>query len=68
MCHKDLQWAAASQPSARRSLDVASCRILARQFRDRVEARQARATALVSRSSTCPFDLHTLLSVPTAIL
>ncbi len=59
---------AASQPAALRSLDIAGCRILARQFRDRVEARQARAAALVGRSHMCPFDLHTLLPVPAAIL
>jgi hypothetical protein len=59
---------AASQPAGRRSLDIAGCRILARQFRDRVEARQARAAALVGRSRACPLDLHTLLPVPAAIL
>jgi hypothetical protein len=69
---------AASQPSAIRTLTIEGCRILARQFRDRVEARAARAAALVGRSGacpggtcpgrTCPFDLHTLLPVPVAIL
>jgi hypothetical protein len=59
---------AASQPVAQRSLDIAGCRILARQFRDRVEARQARAAALVGHSRACPFDLHTLLPIPAAIL
>jgi len=77
---------AVAQPLARRALDVAGCRILARQFRDRVGARQARAAALVGRGRTgvvcqagaapragaasqaCPFDLHTLLPVPDAIL
>jgi hypothetical protein len=59
---------AASQPSAIRSLTIEGCRILARQFRDRVEARAARAAALVGRSGACPFDLHTLLPVPVAIL
>ncbi len=59
---------AASQPAARRSLDIAGCRILARQFRDRAEARQARAAALVGHSGACPFDLHTLLPVPAVIL
>ncbi len=54
---------AVAQPPERRALDVAGCRILARQFRDRVEARQARAAA-----RACPFDLHTLLPVPDAIL
>ena len=59
---------AASQPGAIRSLTIAGCRILARQFRERVEDRAARATARVGRSRTCPFDLHTLLPVPGAIL
>jgi hypothetical protein len=59
---------AASQPVAQRSLDIEGCRILARQFRDRVEARQARAAALVGHSRAFPFDLHTLLPVPNSIL
>ncbi len=59
---------AASQPAARRNLTIEGCRILARQFRDRVEARQAQAAALVGRSRACPFDLHTLLPVPAALL
>jgi hypothetical protein len=57
-----------SQPAASRNLSVAGCRILARQFRERVEARQARAAALVGCSRACPFDLHTLLPVPAEIL
>jgi hypothetical protein len=44
------------------------CWILARQFRDRAEARQARAAALVGRSHACPFDLQALLPVPDTIL
>ncbi len=60
---------AVAQPLHRRALDVAGCRILARQFRDRAEARQARAAALVGAAPrACPFDLHTLLPVPDAIL
>lgn len=60
---------AVRQPLAGRTLDVAGCRILARQFRDRVEARQARAATLVGAASqACPFDLHTLLPVPGAVL
>ena len=69
-----------AQPLGLRTLDVAGCRILARQFRDRVEARQARAAALVGRGRVgavsqagaapwaCPFDLHTLLPVLDPIL
>ena len=59
---------AVSQPLHRRSLTVEGCRILARQFRQRVEARQARAAALVGVSRACPFDLHTLLPIPAALL
>ena len=58
---------AASQPGAIRSLTIDGCRILARQFRERVEDRAARAAARVGRSSACPFDLHTLLPVPAAV-
>ena len=59
---------AASQPPARRNLTIAGCRILARQFRERVERRQGRAAALVGQGQGCPFDLHALLPVPDAIL
>lgn len=59
---------AVSQPVHLRSLSIDGCRILARQFRERVDARQAKAAALVGRSRACPFDLHTLLPVPVAIL
>jgi hypothetical protein len=59
---------AASQPSAIRSLTIEGCRILARQFRDRVEARAGRAASRVGRSRACPFDLHSLLPVPAAVL
>jgi hypothetical protein len=55
---------AASQPAAIRSLTIEGCRILARQFRDRVEERAAR----VGCSRACPFDLHSLLPVPMTIL
>jgi hypothetical protein len=59
---------AVSQPASQRTLTIHGCRILARQFRERVEARQARAAALVGHSQGCPFDLQTLLPVPPAIL
>jgi hypothetical protein len=59
---------AVSQPASRRNLTVEGCRILARQFREKVELRQSRAAALVGQSLACPFDLHTLLPVPPAIL
>ena len=59
---------AASQPGAIRSLTIEGSRILARQFRERVEARAGQAASRVGRSRACPFDLHTLLPVPAAIL
>ena len=59
---------AVSQPARERKLTVEGCRILARQFRDRVEAHQAKAAMQVGVSRACPFDLHTLLPVPDAIL
>ena len=65
---EDIFHLAASQPSAIRSLTIEGCRILARQFRDRVEDRTARAATLIGRSRACLFDLHTLLPVPDAIL
>jgi hypothetical protein len=59
---------AVSPPTRARTLTVEGCRLLARQFRDRVEAHQARAAAQVGHSQACPFDLHTLLPVPDDIL
>jgi hypothetical protein len=65
---EDMFVRAVSQPASRRSLTVAGCRVLARQFRDRFEAHHACAAALVGRSLSCPFDLHVLLPVPATIL
>jgi hypothetical protein len=65
---EDIFVRAIAQPAARRNLTVAGCHILARQFRERVEARQARAAALLGHSQACPFDLHTLLPVPATVL
>jgi hypothetical protein len=65
---EDIFVRAVTQPANRRSLTVAGCRILARQFREKVAAHQARAAALVGHSLACPFDLHVLLPVPEAIL
>ena len=59
---------AVSQPASHRNLTVEGCRILARQFCERVEMRQARAAELVGQSFACPFDLHALLPVPESIL
>ena len=59
---------AVSQPPHRRTLTVEGCRILARQFRHRVEAHQGRVATLAGNGRACPFDLHTLLPVPDAVL
>jgi hypothetical protein len=68
MIEEDIFNMAATQPAADRNLTIAGCRILARQFRERVEHRHGRAFALVGRSQACPFDLHELLPVPDAVL
>jgi hypothetical protein len=65
---EDIFVRAVSQPVSRRTLTVESCRILVQQFRDKTEAHQARAAALVGRSVAYAFDLHTLLPVPATIL
>jgi hypothetical protein len=59
---------AVAQPLDRRSLDVRGCRLLARQFRERVEAREGRAAALIGNSLACPFDFQILCPIPEAIL
>jgi hypothetical protein len=53
---------------ARRGLSIEGCHILARQFRERIEARDAKAATLVGRSRACPFDPHVLLPIPPEIL
>lgn len=52
----------------RRGLSIEGCHILARQFRERIEARDAKAATLVGRSRACPFDLQVLLPIPAEIL
>jgi hypothetical protein len=52
----------------RRSLSLAGARILAEQLRSAAGRRHQRAVALVGRSRACPFDLHALLPVPSAVL
>jgi hypothetical protein len=47
---KDIFIRAVSQPANRRNLTVQEGRILARQFREKVEVRQARAAALVGQN------------------
>ena len=65
---EDIFLRAVSEPTRQRQLTVEGCRLLARQFRGRVEARQAHAVALVGHSVAFPFDLQALLPVPPAIL
>jgi hypothetical protein len=65
---EDVFLRAVAQPPETRRLTVAGCRILARQFRERVEIRQAKAMARVGHSRACPFDLQQLLPAPAAIL
>jgi hypothetical protein len=65
---EDVSNLAASQPPLLRSLSIDGCRLLARQLRDRLEARAAKSIRLSETSKACPFDLHKLLPVPEAIL
>ena len=65
---EDIFVRAVSQPAHHRNLTVEGCRILARQFRERVELRQAKAAALIGQAQHCPFDLHALLPVPETTL
>jgi hypothetical protein len=51
-----------------RSLSIAGARILAGQLREAAAHRHALATTQVGHSRACPFDLHTLLPVPDALL
>ncbi len=59
---------AAAQPPAQRRLTIAGCRLLARQFRERVAAHHAKAVGRVGHSRACPLDLHALLPVPATLL
>lgn len=65
---EDIFHLAISQPAEQRVLTIAGCRILARQFREKVEARQARSAAMLRTSRTCPFDLQVLLPIPPDVL
>lgn len=59
---------AVSRPPPLRLLDIEGCRILARQFSERVAARQARANARIGKSKACPFDLQTIIPIPENVL
>ena len=65
---EDVFTLAVATPPAERRLSVAGCRILARQFRARLEAHHALAVARVGHSLACPLDLHALLPVPDDVL
>jgi len=65
---EDIFHRAAIVPAAQRGLSIDGCHVLARQFRNVVDAHQARAAAQVGRGKNCPFDLHALLPVPEEIL
>jgi hypothetical protein len=54
--------------AARGGLSIEGCHILARQFRERIEARDEKAAGLIGQSRACPLDLNVLLPVPGDIL
>jgi hypothetical protein len=54
--------------AVRGGLLIEGCHILARPFRERIEARDAKAAALIGRGRACPFYLHVLLPIPPEIL
>ena len=59
---------AGSLSAPARSLSLAGARILAGQLREAAARRHALAITQVGHSRACPFDLHTLLPVPAAML
>jgi len=65
---EDMFHRAVAARGGRDGLSIEGCHILARQFRERIEARDAKAAALIGQSRACPFDLHVLLPVPADIL
>ena len=54
--------------SVHRDLSLTASRMLAGQLREAVERRHAVAVTRVGHSRACPFDLHTLVPVPSDIL
>jgi hypothetical protein len=54
--------------AARGALSIEGCHRLARQFRTRIAAHDAKAAALIGHSLACPFDLHVLLPIPAETL
>jgi hypothetical protein len=65
---EDIFHRAVAARGGRDGLSIDGCHMLAGQFRQRIEARDARATALVGQSRACPLDLHVLLPIPEEIL
>ncbi len=57
-----------SQPPAVRGVSVEYCRAQARQFVERIQAREARAAERAGSGRGCPFDLQVLLPIPPDIL
>ena len=65
---EDIFHRAVAARGGRNGLSIEGCHILARQFRQRIEARDEKAAALIGQSHACPFDLHVLLPIPSEIL
>ena len=65
---EDIFHRAVAARGGRDGLSIEGCHILARQFRQRIEARDEKAAALIGQSRACPFDLHVLLPIPDEIL
>lgn len=55
-------------PDGSSGLRLAAARVLARQLRGAIDGHRDRVAEEVGRSRRCPFDLHSLLPVPTSIL
>jgi hypothetical protein len=65
---EDIFHRAVAARGGRDGLSIAGCHMLARQFRQRVEAREAKAAALIGQSRACSLDLHVLLPIPEEVL
>jgi hypothetical protein len=65
---EDIFHRAVAARGGRDGLSIDGCHMLARQFRQRIEAREAKAAALIGQSRACPLDLHVLLPIPEEVL
>jgi hypothetical protein len=65
---EDIFHRAVAARGGRNGLSIEGRHILARQFRQRIEARDEKAVALIGQSRACPFDLHVLLPIPAEFL